>query len=136
MSYVLDASITMAWFFKDERRDETEALFHRTITDTVYVPVGWAGEVINTIMIGERRSRCTSNEGRDFIDRLQQLSILVDDSVDAFGQLPDLCRQFTLTAYDAAYLALAIHLKLPLATDDTSLQNAARASGVPLLIGK
>ncbi len=134
MPYVLDASITMAWFFKDEQRDATETLFRQTITDTVYVPVGWTCEVINTIMMGERRSRCTRDEAADFIKRLGQLSIVIDDTVDAFTHLPNLCGRFTLTAYDAAYLALAIQLKLPLATDDAALQAASKACGIALLL--
>ncbi len=134
MPYVLDASVTMAWFFNDERRDATEMLFRQTITDTVHVPVGWTAEVINTIVMGERRGRCTQTEATYFIERLNQLSIIVDDTVDAFASLPDLCRQHTLTAYDATYLALAIQRKLPLATDDTALRLAAQTTGVSLLL--
>jgi predicted nucleic acid-binding protein len=133
VAFVLDASITMAWFFKDERRDETEATFRLAIAETIHVPVGWAAEVINTVIIGERRSRCTEIESTDFLARLQKLDIIVDDAAEAFAQLPGLCRRFKLTAYDAAYLELAIRLQLPLATSDVALRAAALGAGVPLL---
>jgi predicted nucleic acid-binding protein len=45
----------------------------------------------------------------------------------------ELARQTRLTVYDAAYLALAIRERLPLATLDKALQTAALAAGVPLL---
>jgi predicted nucleic acid-binding protein len=37
------------------------------------------------------------------------------------------------STYDAAYLALAIREKLPLATSDQGLKKAALAEGVPLI---
>jgi len=45
----------------------------------------------------------------------------------------DLARQFRLSAYDAAYLELALREQLPLATLDDALQNAAREAGVALI---
>jgi predicted nucleic acid-binding protein len=38
-----------------------------------------------------------------------------------------------LTAYDAAYLELAIRYKLPIATFDQALAKAAQAAGVSLV---
>jgi predicted nucleic acid-binding protein len=42
--------------------------------------------------------------------------------------------QFSLSAYDAAYLDLAIRLSLPLANLDDDLAKAARKASVPLLL--
>jgi predicted nucleic acid-binding protein len=42
-------------------------------------------------------------------------------------------RKWNLTAYDAAYLALALSRKLPLATLDRDLKKAAEAEGVEVL---
>jgi len=44
-----------------------------------------------------------------------------------------LAQTYGFTAYDTAYLALAIRLNLPLATLDTGIQQAARAAGVSLI---
>jgi predicted nucleic acid-binding protein len=133
MAFVLDASVTMAWFFKDERRDDTDALLHQAIYESVYAPVGWPAEIVNTIMMGERRKRCTQSEGSEFLARLGQISIFVDNSVNAFEVLPDFSRRFSLTAYDAAYLALAVQLAIPLATRDKALCAAALAADVEVL---
>jgi predicted nucleic acid-binding protein len=43
-----------------------------------------------------------------------------------------LARQHALSAYDAAYLELALRLSLPLATLDRRLQAAATAAGVAI----
>jgi predicted nucleic acid-binding protein len=45
----------------------------------------------------------------------------------------ELARQTRLTVYDASYLALAMRERIPLATLDKDLRNAAQAAGVPLL---
>ena len=47
-----------------------------------------------------------------------------------------LAREHELTAYDAAYLELAMRLGLPLATGDRKLRTAARRVGVGLLGGR
>ncbi|MEK7753053.1 MAG: type II toxin-antitoxin system VapC family toxin, partial [Acidobacteriota bacterium] len=44
-----------------------------------------------------------------------------------------LARRYALSAYDAAYLELALREGLPLATLDSALRKAARKTGVPLL---
>ena len=43
----------------------------------------------------------------------------------------DLAHRHALTAYDAAYLALALKLRAPLITFDHKLAQAARALGQP-----
>jgi predicted nucleic acid-binding protein len=51
----------------------------------------------------------------------------------AFQQILPLARQAQLTAYDAAYLELALRLGLPIATLDVRLRQSAKAAGIALL---
>jgi predicted nucleic acid-binding protein len=59
----------------------------------------------------------------------------VDDETvsQAWSVITDLARSERLTAYDAAYLELALRLGLPLATLDRDLAVAARRRGVTVL---
>ena len=50
-----------------------------------------------------------------------------------FGSVRALVGQYRLTAYDASYLELALRHKLPIASRDNALSNAARAAGVNLV---
>jgi predicted nucleic acid-binding protein len=50
----------------------------------------------------------------------------------AFDTILDLARSHKLTAYDAAYLELAMRLGLPLAARDDALERAAQAVGIPV----
>ena len=70
------------------------------------------------------------------------MSFVLDNSVAMLWLLPQsnsssgelaLARQFGLSAYDAAYLELALREGLPLSTLDARLQAATQAAGVPLL---
>jgi predicted nucleic acid-binding protein len=51
----------------------------------------------------------------------------------AFGRILDLAREERLTAYDAAYLELAMRLGVPLASKDADLCDAAQRLGVSVL---
>ena len=69
-----------------------------------------------------------------FLAILGVLPIAVDDETisRAWADTMSLARAQNLSAYDAAYLELAIRRGLPLATLDDALETAARAVGVPL----
>jgi predicted nucleic acid-binding protein len=51
-------------------------------------------------------------------------------SDSALADTVTLAEHYRLTAYDAAFLELALRRRLPLATLDRQLQQAARAAGV------
>ncbi len=60
----------------------------------------------------------------------------VDDGATqdiVFNTTQTLCRKHGLTAYDAAYLEIAIRGGYPLATADEDLRRAAAAEGVQVL---
>ncbi len=135
MAFVLDASVTLAWHFADEKTDSTDQLLLRAAREGVHVPSGWLAEVVNSLIMGERRNRCMVHDSVDFLKRLSDYDITVDVSgiSDRFQKLPDISRRFGLTAYDAAYLELAMRLQLPLATLDAALARAASGVGVYLL---
>jgi len=50
-----------------------------------------------------------------------------------FPHVLPLCRKYSLTSYDAAYLELAIRRQLPLASLDTELRLGAKHAGIKVL---
>lgn len=99
------------------------------------VPVIWALEVTNALVVGERRGRLTQAETAAVVAMLVDLPIRVDRTAHerAFRETLDLARALRLSSYDAAYLELAMRTGLPLATGDAALRAAARRTGVALL---
>lgn len=86
--------------------------------------------------MAERRDRMTQEQSQLAIALLQSLLIYVDNSTDskAFSLTFSLGRNEGLAAYDAAYLELAIRLKLPMATLARRLAEAANRCGVDLVV--
>jgi len=82
--------------------------------------------------VGERRKRLRHAEIRRFVALLEGLSMVQDvqpRSVMMSAALA-LAREHGLSAYDAAYLELAIRAGAPVATLDNVLRAAARKAGV------
>ena len=129
---VIDASVALACCFGDERTEATERLRERVQTDSVVVPVLWHLEVANVLALAERRGRITPAESAELIALLEMIEIVVDAETPAraFSRVLDLARAEGLTAYDAAYLELAMRLGLPLASKDGDLCDAADRLGV------
>jgi predicted nucleic acid-binding protein len=130
---IIDCSIVMAWFFVDERDAYADMVAGRLPGSVAFVPSNWALEVANSLLMGERRKRCTPTQAAGLIKALKSIPITVDDETNlhAWEATLDLARRYDLTAYDAAYLELAMRRGLPLASLDDKLNAAAKAAGVP-----
>ena len=134
--FVVDASVVLTWCFPDEN----PTLAHRVALmfkqgDSAIAPSFWPHEVLNALLVGEKRKRISGNLLRSFLTDLAALPIVLEcfpaDAV--FGRIQSLSRQHGLTAYDAAYLDLAQVTGLPLATLDEDLIRACRKSRVDLI---
>ena len=133
-SLVIDCSVTMAWYFKDEEDDYANAVRDGLGESRAVVPSLWPLEVANTILVGERRKRSNQAQAAAWTGLLSSLPITVDEETGtrAFSDILNLGRARNLSAYDAAYLELAMRRGLPLATLDEKLKAAAGAVGVPI----
>jgi predicted nucleic acid-binding protein len=131
---VLDTSVTMAWFFPDETSPYADAVLDYLHSSRALVPALWPFEVANVLLIGERRQRAIPMQSDQFVQLLSTLPIDIEPRAltDLLVTLLPLARRLTLSAYDAAYLDLALRLELPLATLDTRLIAAAQTAGVAL----
>ena len=129
---MLDASVTLAWAFEDEAEGYADAALE-ALSDggRAIVPDLWVYEVVNALVVGERRERILPAESARFLKLLQEMPIEFEET--SFSGLPglaSLAREHALSAYDAAYLGVAARRGIPLATRDRSLREAARRSGV------
>jgi predicted nucleic acid-binding protein len=132
---VIDCSVTMAWCFADEATVETARVQDRLISEAAVVPPHWFLEVVNVLIMAEKRKRISAADAGSFLHLLAALDIHTDHetSARAFHHLPPVCRSHGLTSYDAAYLDLALRRHLPLATLDDDLRQAAIGLGIPVL---
>jgi predicted nucleic acid-binding protein len=135
MSFVLDNSVTMRWFFGDGKPQELA--YANKVLDTLkdasaFVPVTWGLEVANVIARAEAKSLVTEARSGAFLEMLEGVDIEVDVSTftHSLSDTLQLARRYKLSAYDASYLELALRRGIPLATLDEDLQKAAKKAGV------
>jgi predicted nucleic acid-binding protein len=129
---VLDCSVALSWCFPDEKSTSGQKLLQALADKTVIVPSLWFLEVSNAMIVGERRGRLSRGEVAEALQLLSRLPLEVDDRA-GFPLATDLLtisRAHGLSAYDAAYLELALRRSAKLATLDRRLQIAAKAVGV------
>jgi predicted nucleic acid-binding protein len=137
LSWVLDASATLAWIFERADPDEVrraDGWLDRILADEAIVSELWHFEVVNGLAVAERRGLLTAADGQDFLTKLDALPIQTVSRSHAITReaLLVTARQYGVTAYDAAYLGLAQQHGLARATFDRRLAAAATAAGVAL----
>lgn len=129
--FVLDCSVALAWCFDDEASDYADKVLDCLASQTALVPRIWHLEVLNVLLVGERRQRIQPSETQEFLNLLQALDIQTDKYSPVIEQdeLLELARTHQLSSYDAAYLAFALRERLPLATQDRRLKQVAESLG-------
>jgi predicted nucleic acid-binding protein len=132
--FVLDASVVLTWCFPDENTDLAQQVADRFKRgDTALAPSFWPHEVLNALLAGEKRKRISREMIRNFLDDLGVLPIALEliPTGIVFDRIQTLSRKHGLTAYDAAYLDLALENRVALATLNDALIGACMDAGVP-----
>jgi predicted nucleic acid-binding protein len=134
--FVLDASVVLTWCFPDENAamaQHVAGMFKRG--DTAVTPSFWPHEVLNALLVGEKRKRISKELVRSFLDDLATLPIVLEQfpAGVVFDRIQHLSREHGLTAYDAAYLDLALDSGLPIATLDEDLMRACKKARARLV---
>jgi predicted nucleic acid-binding protein len=133
---VIDASVTLSWCFPDEQTPASMNVLDRLKAgEQALVPAFWSVEVLNILLLGERKGRITAEQTKAFLDTLRVLNPTLDYASleQVAGPIQIICRDHCLTPYDALYIELAIRSGCPLATLDQPQREAAQALGVHCL---
>jgi predicted nucleic acid-binding protein len=143
VNFVLDASVTMCWFFLDgkpaERTYALSVLEAMKQSETsALVPVTWGLEISNVIGKAEMKGLITEAQSEAFLEMLGSIDVSVDTATfsKALSDTLQISRRHRLSAYDASYLELAMREGLPLATLDEDLQKAANKAGLKRFAAK
>ncbi len=137
MSFVLDASVALLWLAPETNPsgvDYASATLKALKTSQAIVPSLLALEVANVVAKIESKGIVAEADSQRFIALIGRLNILTDQATaaHALGDTLNLARRYRLSAYDAAYLELALRTGFPLATLDADLAKAATTAGVPI----
>lgn len=133
--FVVDASVALAWCFADEASELADHVLDQLEHDEALAPAIWPLEVANGLRTAERRGRLDLADLSHLRELLVSLPVQVEGvPLDAaLGEVTEIARHLDLTAYDAAYLALAARRGIALATVDDRLRRACERAGVELV---
>jgi predicted nucleic acid-binding protein len=137
-AFVLDASVAISWCFPGDLTEDTpysrRILKELEVNDAI-VPEIWAFEVANSIFVSiSKRKRISEQQIGEYLGLLKALPIRVEpQTLWSNVGLQALARRHGITAYDAAYMDLALRTNLPLVWNITpatyDLRRAAAQSG-------
>ena len=131
---VIDASVALAWCFPDEASDYADDVLVALEGHSILVPTLWPIEITNALLVAERRKRIKQSAIRQFVELLDGLTVVMNSQsvTESVSNVLPLAREHGLSAYDAAYLDVALRHGSPLATLDINLQKAGREAGVEI----
>lgn len=135
MTFVLDCSMAMSWFFEDEVDKASSVVLNLLADGNAIVPALWPYEVANVLAVAEKRGRLPAADSFKILRQLFSLNIQIEPATqpEVLQMILSLTKEHQLSAYDGAYLELAIRLGLPLASRDDELVRAAQGCGIKLL---
>jgi len=128
---VIDVSMAVTWVIEDERTPLGDSILYeakslRRITTALF----WY-EYRNILVSNQRSRRLMESDIPALLLRVEHFRIEEHD-LRNHARIISLALKHKLSAYDAAYLALALQEGAILATNDRQLAQAAFAEGVEL----
>jgi len=131
---VIDASVMISILFEDEESKYSKSVLECMMQGRgVIVPEIFHAEVLNVMLVSERRGRIDSDDIHQMLKFLSDLEV-VTMSYTNKKEIMRLARNYNLTSYDATYLGLAINKKIHIATLDKRLMEASIAEKIYLVL--
>ncbi len=123
-SYVVDCSVSAAWFLPDEDTQQSAKLLDKVLSEAYRLiePELWWYENLNVLRSGVNRGRITATGARRALANLGRLPCeLQQTTQDNRVLILDTALEFGLSAYDATYFVTAQRAEAQLVTQDRDL---------------
>ncbi len=135
-TFVLDASTALGWMLDRPVPARASQSRNHILGGAIpIVPALWLQEVSNAIVIAERRGHLGARQVAPLVADIEDFLrvVEVDPILVRVSVLIETAQRTSLTVYDATYLELALRRRVPLATLDEKLREAARREGLALI---
>ena len=129
MIAVLDATVALKWQFEDEEvTSAAMALLEDFVEDKIELitPTLFPYEILSAINVAINRKRIREEAGYRAMNYITSLGIELRSFDNLIGTTFYMARQYGLSSYDCAYLALAEKEKCDFFTGDKKLFNSIR----------
>lgn len=129
-AYVVDNSVVTGWWHAGQANDYTRALRELIPESRIHAPQLWTLEFANVLRKLRVTGRLTDADLGAVVAQVNAVRIIIEPQVESVAEVLERALRFELSAYDAAYLGVALRLRLPIACKDGALARAAEAAGV------
>jgi predicted nucleic acid-binding protein len=129
MIAVLDATVALKWQFEDEEvTSAAMALLEDFVEGKIELitPSFFPYEILSAINVAVNRKRIEEGAGYRALNYIVSLGIDLRNFDDLIGPAFYMARQYGLSSYDCAYMALAEKEKCDFFTGDKKLFNSMR----------
>ena len=134
MPFVVDNSVVVAWHLGNQATPYSDAVLNALAGDAGHVPALWSLEFSNVIRRAMVAGKITEERAREIMQIQSSLELTIHGDIAIPAENLALALRYRLSSYDAAYLDLALRLRLPVATTDSALHDAAVAAGVGVFL--
>ena len=135
-AFLLDSSVALGAFFEDEQDDYSLGVWRSLADVPAFVPALWHLEMGNILSRALRAGRISHDALDECWLRIDVVGLQVLPLHGDARHWTQRAADWGLTAYDACYLDTALQQRLPLATKDRQLADAARRVGVPIYMNR
>jgi predicted nucleic acid-binding protein len=127
---VVDNSVAIRWFIENQATPYSDKVFAAVEGGAfMHVPALWFSEFCNVIVRAANNSSITTKAADGIIAMASTLPV-TEVKTPNLPELYRLAKKYGLSGYDATYLAVAIELDAPLASEDDKLGKAAKSLGL------
>ncbi len=134
--FLLDSSVALGAFFEDEQDDYAISVWRSLADVPAFVPALWHLEMGSILSRALQAGRISPAALDDCWSRLATIGLQVLPFHGDARHWTQRAADWRLTAYDACYLDTALQQRLPLATKDQQLADAARRVGIPIYLNR
>ena len=104
--------MVVGWYFESQATDYTDRVLDRLAGENAHVPGLWVLEFSNVLSKAKQAGKLDAERTEEIIELLSGLPIVVDYTQGNIADNLKLATKYGLSSYDAAYLELAIRLRL------------------------
>jgi predicted nucleic acid-binding protein len=130
MPFVVDNSVVVGWHLGNQATPYSDAVLNALAGDVGHVPALWPLEFSNVVRKALVVGKITEERAREIMQIQASLALTIHGDIPIPAENMALALRYQLSSYDAAYLDLALRLRVPVATADGALYDAAVAAGV------
>jgi len=124
---VLDASAFLAFLLQEESSIiDLHSIESMLINEgDIIVPPIFCTEVLNALLMAYKRERINRDQLTEYVDIIESIPFHIDNST-AIKDITNVALDYSLTSYDASYVALAIEYQIPVISLDKAIQRTCR----------